>query len=269
MPTIAFASQKGGVGKTATSVQVASSLTRYGRVLFVDADAQGNATQWFGIYPEPGQRTLTDLLVHDDCAAADVIITGVQPRLDLIPSGGASLNLAETHIQQPLGERLIKDNLADAATAYAWIVIDTPPRLNGLPHAAFVASDAVIGVYTDDHQSVNGLAMTLGFVRKLQAAGATHAHILGIVRNEANDRTRLAQTLPEIVAELGAPVLAQIPTRVKISESYVYNLPLARVYPNLDVVADYDDIADAINTHFAPEATDITDATREGSEVAV
>lgn len=155
MKTTTFALQKGGVGKTSISVSVAVSLAQTSKVLFIDADPQGNATTWLDI--NEMSLELADVLMKA-CTAKEAILETKVENLSIIPTAslGSSLRLySKTHaMQQPF---ILRQILKELKTEYNFIIIDTSPAFGALEESCLLASDEAITVLNIDEFSTDGL----------------------------------------------------------------------------------------------------------------
>ena len=155
MKTTTFALQKGGVGKTSISVSVAVSLAETSRVLFIDADPQGNATTWLDI--NEMSLELADVLMKK-CSPKEAILQTKVDNLSIIPTAslGSDLRLySKTQAtQQPF---IFRHILRELRTEYDYIIIDTSPAFGALEESCLLASDEAITVLNIDEFSTDGL----------------------------------------------------------------------------------------------------------------
>lgn len=185
--TVAIALQKGGTGKTATSVNLAYVLARSGnRVLLVDADSQGNATVHVGLAQEEvvrlsrEGRTLYHALTGKAALTDIVLNTGVEG-LDLAPASIA-LSAAEAELyHDPTGINAMSELLADARTRYDFIVIDCAPALGMVTSNALVAADTLLIPCQTEAHAILGLEQLSETIAKIRRRSNPSLDILGIV----------------------------------------------------------------------------------------
>ena len=141
--TISITNQKGGVGKTTTSINLAASLVKRGkRLLLIDMDPQGNATVGCGVNPEDIEQTIYDVLLGE--VDAQDAITSSQCGVDVMSANG-DLSGAQVELLNEIGRELrLQKALASQRAHYDYIFIDCPPALNVLTINALVASDSVL-----------------------------------------------------------------------------------------------------------------------------
>jgi chromosome partitioning protein len=228
---LAVVNQKGGVGKTTTTINLAASLAILGqRVLVVDIDPQGNLTSGVGQKGKtaPG-GTIYDALTGTE-AAGDIrpftIPTGVD-RLTLVPANqhltGAEIEL----VPLPHREERLRTLLASARAAYDDILIDCPPSLGLLTLNALVAADAVLIPLHCEYFALEGLADLVGTMRRVRAALNPSLDIEGVLLTMLDERTNLGQQVASDVRGFFKQKVFRtvIPRNVRLGEAPSHGMP--------------------------------------------
>ena len=227
---IAMANQKGGVGKTTTTVNLSAALAEKGRrVLVVDFDAQANATSGLGMEKVEGQSLYGVLL--GEGKAEDFIKPTAIKRLDLIP---AEVNLAGAEIDVARLDRYLhrlSDALAPlvAADRYDYIFVDCPPSLGILTMNALTAADAILLPIQCEYYALEGLSMMIRLVQQVREGGANpRLEIEGIVLTMFDQRTNLSNQVVQQVVEHFSDKVYQtvIPRSIRVSEAPSYGQPV-------------------------------------------
>ncbi len=220
---LAIANQKGGVGKTTTSINLAASLARTRRrVLLVDIDPQGNATMGSGVNKEEVKASTYSVLIGND--PIDSAAIAVESGYDLVPSN-ANLSGAEIElIELDNRERRLRNVLAPMREKYDYILIDCPPALNLLTVNALVAATSVIIPMQCEYYALEGLTALLGTIRRIREALNPTLEVEGLVRTMYDPRNKLDNEVSAQLKQHFGDKLYRtiIPRNVRLAEAPSY-----------------------------------------------
>jgi chromosome partitioning protein len=224
---IAVANQKGGVGKTTTTVNLSASLALSGsKVLLIDLDPQGNATMGSGVDKERVEASVYDWLV--DGVPLEQVAQRCQAGYQLLP-GGADLTAAELELlRQERREYRMRDRLAVAGQGYDYILIDCPPSLNILTLNALIAADGVLIPMQCEYFALEGLSALLETVEGVRRQANPGLAIEGLVRTMYDPRNSLTRDVSrQLLKHFGDQVFRTvIPRNVRLAEAPSHGLPV-------------------------------------------
>lgn len=242
---IAVANQKGGVGKTTTTVNLSAALAELGlRVLVVDLDPQGNATTGLGINPRSLDITMIDVLMQD--AALDESIEPTEVRGLFVAPANLDLAGAEIKMVQVLSrENRLKKALQEVIDDYDYILIDCPPSLGLLTVNALVAADEVLVPIQCEYYALEGLGQLMTTVGMVQADLNADLKISTIVLVMYDARTRLSeQVATEVRTHFGEIVCKNvIPRNIRLSEAPSFGKPITTFDPSSRGAVAYRELA--------------------------
>lgn len=224
---IAILNQKGGVGKTTTTINLAAYLAKSKkRVLIVDADPQGNATSGFGINKDILETTLCDVLVSSVDMSKVRVKTDFE-NIDIVPANArlasVEVDLAQTQNRESKLKSAIKTE------GYDYVLIDCPPALGLLTINALTAASHVLIPVQAEYYALEGLSQLLQVMQHVQASLNPELELLGVVMTMYDKRTSLSeQVYGEVGRHFGEKLLqSTIPRNVRLAEAPSHGKPIS------------------------------------------
>lgn len=225
---IAFANQKGGVGKTTTCINLSAFLAvMEKKVLLVDMDPQGNATSGVGVEKNNNLKTIYNV-IDGECSVKDAIIKTKTPNLDVIPAtvdlAGAEIDL----VQMSSREKIVKNILSRIADDYDFITIDCPPSLGLLTVNALTAANSILIPIQCHFYALEGLSQLMNTVRLIKQHLNPALNVEGVVLTMKDNRSNLiAEVSAEIVKFFGKKVFdTYIPANIRLAEAPSHGEPI-------------------------------------------
>ena len=226
---VAIANQKGGVGKTTTSVNIAASMhATHRKTLLVDLDPQGNATVGSGIDKNALKFSVFDVLMDESLNIRDAILGEVAGGYDLI-AGNSDLTGAEIGLlEQSQRETRLKQAFKPILEDYEYIFIDCPPSLNMLTVNALVVADGLMIPTQCEYYALEGLSALLETMKKIKRVLNPKLEIDGVLRTMFDSRNNLAREVSgQLMAHFGEKVYRTIiPRNVRLAEAPSHGIPV-------------------------------------------
>ncbi len=242
---ISVCNQKGGTGKTTTTVNLSTALAELNKkVLIIDVDPQGNATSGVGVNKNELEKSVYEVLLHK-CSAQEAVIPSIYPNLDIIPCN-INLTGAEIELVGALSrETRLKRALDPIRGSYDYIFIDSPPSLGLLTLNALVACDGIIVPIQCEFYALEGVSQLMNTLGLVKDGLNSEIYIEGVLMTMADFRTNLTtEVINEIRRYFKDKVYETvIPRNIRLSEAPSHGKPITK-YDNHSIGAQkYRDLA--------------------------
>lgn len=245
---IAITNQKGGVGKTTTTINLGAALAELGRrTLLVDMDPQSALSGGLGLDSHDLRQTIYNVLL-DSKVPIQEAVRSVRPNLDVVPSS-IDLAAAEVELMSAIGrEHVLKEALAPIRDQYDYVLIDAPPSLGLLTINTLTAADQVIIPLQCEYLALRGMRFLLDTISKIQGKVNPNLEIRGILGTLYNTRTIHAQeVMDEIRSLFGDKVFdVVIKSSIRFAEAPVVHQPIIEYDPDHDGAVAYRKLAEEI-----------------------
>ena len=245
---IAIANQKGGVGKTTTSINLSACIAAKGKkVLVIDIDPQGNTTSGYGIEKNELENTIYELILGD-CSIEDCILKEVFPNISILPS---NVNLAAAEIEL-IGvekkEYILKNEVDWVKDKYDFIIIDCPPSLSLLTVNAMTTADSVLVPIQCEYYALEGLSQLIHTVNLVKERLNPELDMDGVVFTMYDSRTNLsAQVVDNVKSHLNQNVYKTlIPRNIRLAEAPSYGKPINMYDPKSAGAESYMSLAEEV-----------------------
>ncbi len=245
---IAVANQKGGVGKTTTTINLSACLAEKGKkVLTIDIDPQGNTSSGLGIDKNNLENTIYELMIGE-CKMEDCLLVNIIDNLSLIPS---NVNLAGAEIEL-IGieekEYILKKEIDKIKNNYDYLIIDCPPSLNTLTVNAMTTADTVLVPIQCEYYALEGLSQLIHTINLVKQRLNPNLDIEGVVFTMFDARTNLSlQVVENVKSNLKQTIYKSIiPRNVRLAEAPSHGLPINLYDPKSAGAEGYRDLADEV-----------------------
>ncbi len=243
MKTIAVTNQKGGVGKTTSTLALASAIANKGyNVCLVDLDPQGSLTLSLGLNPDTLEKTVYNILINELTVDEVALKIG---NLTILPAN-IDLSAAEIELLNEIGrEGILSDILKTISNRFDFVFIDNPPSLNLLTINSLVAADGVIIPVETKFLGLRGISLLLSTIEKVRKKLNRNLEIVGIIPTMSDNTVMSREVLDELKSNVdNITVYKPVKRTVKVVESSVAYKSIVDFKPSSDIAQAYKNIAE-------------------------
>lgn len=248
MNTIAILNQKGGVGKTTSTINIAGELSLRGKkILIIDGDSQGNATQNLGMY-NPDNLTISSVLLGEK-SINDVILHTAFENIDLVPAN-LELQYAEMSLQQRItrNDNVFKKAMKELKTEYDYIIIDCPPSLSTMTVNILTYVENVLIPVKTDRNSLEGYERLLNLIEAIRQDSNEKLKVLGLFITVFEKQTVLDRQIFKDMQNSLGDMFINVPIRkcIEVREAPLANLPVSYYSNTSNGTEDYKNLTTII-----------------------